>query len=99
MHCPPTLDAMGGPKDLGPVFHQFHKDTVSHHFKEIARACGIEDVHFHNLRHSAAAQLIESGGIGDVVQRILGHSDYRTTQTYVNLSQSTLAEEMKEFKY
>ena len=31
---PPALDAMGEPKDLGPVFHQFHKDTVSHRFKE-----------------------------------------------------------------
>ncbi|MEW6262764.1 MAG: tyrosine-type recombinase/integrase [Thermodesulfobacteriota bacterium] len=72
---PPALDAMGEPKNLGPVFHQFHKDTVSHRFKRISRECGIEDVHFHNLRHSAA------------------------TQIYVNLSQSTLAEEMKKFKY
>ena len=96
---PPALDSMGEPKDLGPVFHQFHKDTVSHRFKRISRECGIEDVHFHNLRHSAATQMIESGVIGDVVQRILGNSDYRTTQIYVNLSQLTLAEEMKKFKY
>ena len=90
---------MGEPKDLGLVFHPFYPDTVSHRFKAISRECGIEDVHFHNLRHSAATQMIESGVIGDVVQRILGHTDYRTTQIYVNLSQATLAEEMKKLKY
>jgi integrase len=94
-----ALDAVGEPKDLGAVFHQFHKDTLSHRFKWVARACGIEDVRFHNLRHSAATQMIESGIIGEVVQRILGHADYRTTQIYVNLSQATLCEEMKKLRY
>ena len=81
---PDALEAIGEPKDLGPVFHQFHKDTVSHRFKRIARECGIEDVHFHNLRHSAATQMIESGVIGDVVQRILS-----TRTTALRRSMST----------
>ncbi len=96
---PPAVEAMGVPKDIGPVFQQWHRDTLSHRFKQIARRCGIEDVHFHNLRHSAATQMIESGIMGDVVQKILGHSDYRTTQIYVNLSHSTLSEEMRKLKY
>ncbi|MFH1136977.1 MAG: hypothetical protein V1816_12955 [Pseudomonadota bacterium] len=49
------------------------------------------------LRHSAAATMIGSGVIGDVVQCILGHSGDRVTQINVKLSQSTLAEAMKNF--
>ncbi len=34
-----------------------HPDTVSHHFKAAAEACGITDIHIHSLRHFQATAI------------------------------------------
>ncbi len=96
---PGALEAMGESKDIGPVFWQWHKDTVSKKFKKIARMCGIEDIHFHNLRHSAATQMVASGIKLEVIQRILGHSDIRTTQIYAQIYDQVVQDEMKKLRY
>ncbi len=79
--------------------HHYHKSTVTGHFKQIARACEIEDVHFHNLRHSAATQMITSGIRLEVVQEILGHVDIRTTQIYAKIMDQVVYNEMQKLKY
>jgi integrase len=48
-------------------------------FDGIARRAGLEDVHLHTLRHSAASALIASGAHLKVVQELLGHSSYGIT--------------------
>jgi integrase len=48
-------------------------------FDSIARRAGLEDVHLHTLRHSAASALIASGAHLKVVQELLGHSSYGIT--------------------
>jgi integrase len=48
-------------------------------FEGIARRAGLEDVHLHTLRHSAASALIASGAHLKVVQELLGHSSYGIT--------------------
>ena len=48
-------------------------------FDGIARCAGLEDVHLHTLRHSAASALIASGTHLKVVQELLGHSSYGIT--------------------
>ncbi len=83
----------------GPVFIQWHSDTITHRFKAVARACGIEDVHFHNLRHSTATQMLESGIPLEVVQRILGHSDIRVTQIYAKVRDQLVKREMAKLKW
>jgi len=46
-----ALEAIGDNQQaFGPVFKQWHKDTISHRFKDICRALGIKDAHFHNFR-------------------------------------------------
>lgn len=44
----------------------------------------------HDLRHSFASLLINSGRSLYEVQKILGHTQVKTTQRYAHLSQDTL---------
>jgi site-specific recombinase XerD len=96
---PDALEAMGEKKDVGPIFAQWHLDTYTHKFKKIARRFGVEDVHFHHLRHTAATQMIESGIELSYVQGMLGHSAISTTQIYTAIVQKTLEEKMKKMRY
>jgi len=51
---------------------------------------GLADVRMHDLRHSFASLLINSGRTLYEVQHILGHTQVKTTQRYAHLSQDTL---------
>lgn len=97
---PEAIKAMGAPKDIGSVFIQF-KDLSKYTkaFKFIARECGIENIHLHNLRHTAATQMIESGIEIRYVQEMLGHSSVTTTEIYAKIVQKTLREKMKKLRY
>ena len=51
---------------------------------------GLEDVRVHDLRHSFASLLINSGRTLYEVQRLLGHTQIKTTQRYAHLAPETL---------
>lgn len=51
---------------------------------------GLSDVRMHDLRHSFASLLINSGRTLYEVQHILGHTQVKTTQRYAHLSLDTL---------
>jgi len=51
---------------------------------------GLSDVRMHDLRHSFASFLVNSGRSIYEVQRILGHTQIKTTQRYAHLSQDSL---------
>lgn len=51
---------------------------------------GLPDVRMHDLRHSFASFLINAGRSLYEVQKILGHTQVRTTQRYAHLAQETL---------
>jgi len=53
-------------------------------------AVGLEDVRCHDLRHSFASFLVNSGRSLYEVQKILGHSQISTTERYAHLSQDSL---------
>ena len=54
------------------------------------REAGLEDVRIHDLRHSYASFLVNAGRTLYEVQRLLGHTQIKTTQRYAHLSQDTL---------
>lgn len=54
-------------------------DYVTHKFAKILATSGLPKIRFHDLRHSAASLLINSGFNLKEVQEWLGHSNIATT--------------------
>lgn len=51
---------------------------------------GLPDVRLHDLRHTFASLLINNGRSIYEVQKLLGHTQIKTTQRYAHLTQETL---------
>ena len=62
--------------------HLLDPRTVQRQFKRLTEEMGLEDVHFHTLRHSFATRLIELGTDVKTVSVLLGHSSVQTTLDY-----------------
>jgi len=57
---------------------------IKNGFSAACRRAAIEGLRFHDLRHSAATRMIESGANIVAVSKILGHSDIKTTMRYTH---------------
>lgn len=64
--------------------------SVYHCWDKARKAAGLPDVRMHDLRHSAASNLVNSGQSLYVVGTILGHAQAKTTQRYAHLANDTL---------
>ena len=73
----------------------YDKYRVSHEFKEAARKAGIENVHFHVLRHSFASNLIRRGVPIVNVKELLGHAHISTTEIYSHVGRADLVNAVK----
>jgi site-specific recombinase XerD len=58
----------------------------------IRKRAGLNDLRLHDLRHSFASFLVNKRKGLYVVQMLLGHKNYRTTQRYAHLSRETLVD-------
>lgn len=64
--------------------------NIFHAWNRVRKDAGIKDVRLHDLRHSYASFLVNQGRSIYEVQKILGHSNVKTTQRYAHLSNDTL---------
>lgn len=53
--------------------------VFEYHFDKLMRACALQDVHFHTLRHTFTTRCIESGCEVKALSEILGHSSVSFT--------------------
>jgi len=64
--------------------------SIFHSWDTARKRAGMPDVRIHDLRHSFASFLVNSGRSLYEVQKILGHTQVKTTQRYAHLSQDSL---------
>ena len=60
-------------------------------FETALKAAGIEDFHWHDLRHSAASYLAMSGATLPEIAEILGHKTLQMVKRYAHLSEAHTA--------
>ena len=70
--------------DSGKIFTSenggvINPESLSGWFKNFVRRYNLPDIHFHNLRHTAATLLIANGVDVATVSKRLGHADKTTT--------------------
>jgi integrase len=67
------------------------KITIQRAWQRARRAVGLQHVTIHDLRHSAASEMVNAGVDLYTVGKVLGHRDSRSTQRYAHLTASTLS--------
>ncbi len=64
--------------------------SIYHSWDTARRASRLPDLRMHDLRHSAASNLVNAGQLLYVVAKVLGHSQTRTTERYAHLDAEVL---------
>jgi len=63
-----------------------HLTDLQHPWQRLRKAAGLEDVRIHDLRHTFASIAAMNGIDLLTLGKILGHSNYQTTQRYAHLA-------------
>lgn len=66
----------------------FAPDSVSTNFTRACHLLGIEDLHFHDLRHEGVSRLFELGWNIPHVAAVSGHRSWQSLQRYTHIRQS-----------
>lgn len=64
--------------------------TFDYHFSKARQAVGRPDLHFHDLRHSAASAMLAAGVDLHTVGAVLGHRSTQSTRRYAHFVQGHL---------
>lgn len=67
-------------------------DHLSYRWRKVFKRAGVEDFHFHDLRHEATSRIYERTNLSDLeISKITGHKSLAMLSRYANLRGSTLA--------
>lgn len=79
--------------------HCMEPRKLQRYLKKYAGECGIEDIHFHTLRHTFATRCIEAGFDVKTLSEILGHASISVTlDRYVHPDMNLKKENMNRLK-
>lgn len=80
--CRAIIDAM--PREQNRIF-PFNSDTVSRRFTEACKFLGIDDLHFHDLRHEGTSRLAEMGLTVPQLAAVTGHKAWKSLERYTHV--------------
>jgi integrase len=61
--------------------------TVKKSYKTACKKAGIENLRFHDLRHTFGTRIIQNGVDIETVRELMGHESYITTQRYLHTNE------------
>ncbi len=70
---------------------------IYHFWKSVCIDAGLSNVRVHDLRHSFASHLVQSGVSLPIIGRLLGHTQAQTTMRYAHLADKPLREAVNMF--
>ena len=69
---------------------RYKRGVIQREFREARKAVGMDNLHLHDCRHSAASNMVNAGIDLYTVGQVLGHKDLRSTKRYSHLKVDTL---------
>lgn len=82
--CCAIIEAM--PQKKAEIF-PFNSDTVSRRFTEACKFLGIDDLHFHDMRHEGTSRLFEMGRTVPQAASVTGHKSWKSLEGYTHIRQ------------
>ncbi len=84
-----------GVKSRGPIF-SYTKDGIKSTWRFMVKKLGIEDLHFHDMRHEAVSRLFELGTLDLMeIAAISGHKSLAMLKRYTHLKASNLVNKLE----
>lgn len=74
-----------------------HQKDIKRFWLEVCKKAEIKDATIHDLRHTFASILVSNGVGLEVIGKLVGHSNIRTTQRYAHLANSSLKQATSMF--
>ena len=71
-------------RHISDAVFPYSVDAVKDAFQRAVKKAGLHDLHFHDLRHTFATRLVQSGVDLYVVQKLLGHKSIMMTERYAH---------------
>ena len=87
---------LAGPNSFGFVFRGITQRSLEYTFQKAVNGSGSLDLHFHDLRHTFASRLVQSGCDLYRVQILMGHSSFDMVNRYAHHSVGSLREAIEK---
>lgn len=84
----PALEIIQAMPRTGPLIFPYSTDAVGAAFTRACQFLGIEDLHFHDLRHEGVSRLFELGFGIPHVAAVSGHRSWQSLKRYTHVRQT-----------